>query len=141
LPDPSAYEVHPGVPSVEDYRRLRTSAGLTDKSAEGAAVGLAHTWYGVVAVHGGDPIGMGRIIGDGGCFFQIVDICVLPEHQGRGLGRRIMQALNDELERRAPALSYVSLIADGDAHHLYRKFGSTDRAPKSIGMARFIRAD
>lgn len=66
-------------------------------------MGLAHTWYGVMVVHGGDPIGMGRIIGDGGCFFQIVDICVLPEHQGHGLGRRIMQALNDELERRAPA--------------------------------------
>ncbi|MCX4405587.1 MULTISPECIES: hypothetical protein [unclassified Streptomyces] len=75
MSDPSAYEIHPGVPSVEDYRRLRTHAGLSDKSAEGAAVGLAHTWYGVVVVHGRDPVGMGRIIGDGGCFFQIVDIC------------------------------------------------------------------
>ncbi|WP_373454357.1 hypothetical protein [Cereibacter changlensis] len=27
---------------------------------------------------------MGRLIGDGGCFFQIVDIAVDPSHQGQG---------------------------------------------------------
>jgi GNAT superfamily N-acetyltransferase len=138
LPDRIAYEIRPGVPSVEIYRRLRTHADLSDKSAEGAAVGLAHIWFGVMAVQSGEPVGMGRIVGDGGCFFQVVDVCVLPEHQGRGLGRQIMQALTDELERRAPARSYVSLIADGDAHRLYRKFGFTDTAPESIGMARFM---
>ncbi|WP_425580442.1 GNAT family N-acetyltransferase [Streptomyces thermocarboxydovorans] len=93
---------------------------------------------GVVVRHDGRPVGMGRIIGDGGCFFQIVDICVLPEHQGKGLGRAVLQALTDELERRAPARSYISLIADGDARHLYREFDFTDRAPDSIGMARFL---
>ncbi|MDX3525946.1 GNAT family N-acetyltransferase [Streptomyces sp. ID05-39B] len=132
------YDLAPGVPTVADYRSLRSRSGLSDKSPEGAAIGLAHTWYGVVVRHDGRPVGMGRIIGDGGCFFQIVDICVLPEHQGKGLGRAVMQALTDELERRAPARSYISLIADGDAHHLYRKFGFTDTAPDSIGMARFL---
>ncbi|WP_199549841.1 GNAT family N-acetyltransferase [Streptomyces sp. N35] len=133
-----AYEVRPGVPSVDDYRRLRTGAGLSAKSAEAATIGLAHTWYGVTVLHEGAAIGTGRVIGDGGCHFQIVDICVLPEHQGRGLGRRIMEALVGELERRAPATAYVSLIADGDAQYLYRKFGFADTAPASIGMARSI---
>ncbi|MER7172187.1 GNAT family N-acetyltransferase [Streptomyces mesophilus] len=132
------YELRPGAPSVDDYRRLRTAAGLSAKSAEAAAIGLAHTWYGVTVLHEGAAIGTGRVIGDGGCHFQIVDICVLPEHQGRGLGRRIMEALVGELERRAPATAYVSLITDGDAQHLYRKFGFTDTAPASIGMARSI---
>ncbi|MFF7643877.1 GNAT family N-acetyltransferase [Streptomyces canus] len=133
-----AYDVRPGVPSVEHYRRLRTHAGLSDRSPEGAALGLASTWYGVTAFQGGEPVGMSRVVGDGGCFFQVADICVLPGHQGRGLGRRIMQALTDELELRAPAHSCVSLIAD--AHHLYRKFGFTDTAPDSICMARFLPA-
>ncbi|MEU6962460.1 GNAT family N-acetyltransferase [Streptomyces chrestomyceticus] len=140
------YEVRPGVPSADTYRRLRRATGLGDKSAEGAAIGLPNTWYGVT-VHaspgpadaatadGADPVGMGRIIGDGGCFFQIVDICVLPQHQGHGLGKRIMAALTAELERRAPAGAYVSLIADGDARHLYAKFGFTETAPASVGMA------
>lgn len=96
------YELIPGVPSVEVFRRLRTEAGLSDKAPEAVALALPNTWYGVLVHHEGQPIGMGRIIGDGGAAFQIVDICVHPEHQGRGLGRRIMAALTDELERRAP---------------------------------------
>ncbi|MDX2704910.1 GNAT family N-acetyltransferase [Streptomyces sp. PA03-6a] len=133
------YELRPGVPSVEVFRRLRTEAGLSDKAPEAVALALPNTWYGVLVHHQGQPIGMGRIIGDGGTAFQIVDICVHPGHQGRGLGRRIMAALTDELERRAPATAYVSLIADGPAHHLYEKFGFADTATHdSIGMYRVI---
>ena len=35
---------------------------------------------------------MGRVIGDGGLFFQVVDIAVEPAHQGRGLGKAIVAA-------------------------------------------------
>ncbi|MYX32794.1 MULTISPECIES: GNAT family N-acetyltransferase [unclassified Streptomyces] len=133
------YELIPGVPSVEVFRRLRTEAGLSDKAPEAVALALPNTWYGVLVHHEGQAIGMGRIIGDGGTAFQIVDICVHPEHQGRGLGRRIMAALTDELERRAPATAYVSLIADGPARRLYEKFGFADTTTHdSIGMYRVI---
>jgi ribosomal protein S18 acetylase RimI-like enzyme len=134
------YQIRHSAPSVTDYRRLRTGSGLNDKSYEAAVLGLAGSWYAVTIMAGssGMPVGMGRIVGDGGCHFQIVDVCVLPEHQGRGLGRRIMQELTTELERRAPATAYVTLIADGDAQHLYRKFGFVDTAPDSIGMARTV---
>src|SRR4051794_500810 len=100
------YQIRIGPPSVEDYRRLRTGSGLSDKSPEAATLGLAGTWYGVTVVHRGRPVGMGRIIGDGGCHFQIVDVCVLPEHQRHGLGRAIMAALTAELDRRAPATAH-----------------------------------
>lgn len=133
------YAVSDGVPSVQDYRMLRTGAGLLDKDPEAAAIGLGNTWHGVLVTRAGRPVGMGRIVGDGGCHLQLVDICVLPAHQGRGLGRRIMQALCDALDRRAPACAWVSLIADGDAHHLYRKFGFADTAPDGIGMYRLPR--
>ncbi|MFH8680436.1 GNAT family N-acetyltransferase [Streptomyces lydicus] len=97
------------------------------------------TWYGVVLRYEGEPIGMGRIIGDGGTAFQVVDICVHPAHQGRGLGKRIMAALAEELERRAPA--YVSLIADGPACFLYEKFGfAATTTLDSIGMYRLVGA-
>lgn len=131
------YRLHAGVPSVEVFRRLRTDAGLSDKAPEAAALALPRTWYGVVLHHEGEPIGMGRIVGDGGTAFQIVDVCVHPAHQGRGLGKRIMAALTEELERRAPATAYVSLIADGPARFLYEKFGFADTAAHgSVGMYR-----
>ncbi|MGI3222671.1 GNAT family N-acetyltransferase [Streptomyces sp. GTA36] len=137
LSDP--YVLLVGVPSVEVFRRLRTDAGLSDKAPETVALALPNTWHGVVLHHEGEPIGMGRVIGDGGTAFQIVDMCVHPAHQQRGLGQRIMAALTAELERRAPATAYVSLIADGPARLLYEKFGFADTATHgSIGMYRVM---
>ncbi|MGI5255605.1 GNAT family N-acetyltransferase [Actinacidiphila glaucinigra] len=109
------YVLREGVPSAADYLRLRAAAGLSARTPEGATVGLAATWHAVRVFRGEALVGMGRVIGDGGCFFQIVDICVTPEQQGRGLGKAIIDALVRELERRAPRDAYVSLIADGDA--------------------------
>ncbi|MFC7484748.1 GNAT family N-acetyltransferase [Luedemannella flava] len=133
------YEVRGEVPGVGEYRRLREAAGLSPKGVEAAEKGLPNTWCGVTVRRGGEAVGMGRIVGDGGCFFQVVDICVLPEHQGRGLGKLIMRALLDEYDRRAPASAYLSLIADGDAQHLYRQFGFVDTAPASVGMFRQVK--
>ncbi|MGN6279649.1 MAG: GNAT family N-acetyltransferase [Sphingomonas sp.] len=122
-------------PSADDYRRLRQIAELSEKSAEGAARGLPNTIVGVVVRDGDAAVGMGRVIGDRGLFFQVVDIAVDPAHQGRGLGKRIMAALLERLREIAPAGAYVSLIADGEAHRLYAQYGFAPTAPASIGMA------
>ncbi|MDQ0242640.1 GNAT superfamily N-acetyltransferase [Bacillus fengqiuensis] len=79
-------------------------------------------------------IGMGRIIGDGGCFYQIVDIAVEPAYQGRGLGKVIMSELTAYLNDFAPEAAYVSLLADVPADKLYRQFGFDYTQPKSVGM-------
>lgn len=130
------YELVEEVPSVEDYRHLRLATGLSPKSADAVTRGLAGSWYGITIRHAGAVVGMGRIVGDGGCFFQIVDIAVLPAHQGQGLGKRIMAALMAQLERYAPTTAIVTLLADGDAQHLYRQFGFELSAPASVGMLR-----
>lgn len=122
-------------PSAADYLRLRVEAGLTPKSAEGAAAGLPNTLHAVVVRKAGETVGMGRVIGDGGLFFQIVDIAVAPSHQGLGLGKAIVAALVEQLHATAPKGAYVSLIADGDAHRLYAQFGFNLTAPRSVGMA------
>jgi ribosomal protein S18 acetylase RimI-like enzyme len=128
--------IRSGVPTVEDYCRLRALCGMGPRSDAGAAIGLPNSWYGVQALDDDRPVGMGRVVGDGGCFFQIVDICVLPQYQGHGLGKSIMRELVRELDARAPASAYVSLIADGESHRLYRRFGFINTAPSSIGMHR-----
>ena len=129
------YVVRAETPPVEVYQHLRIATGLSPKSTAAAAAGLAGTWFAVVAYRDDQPVGMGRVIGDGGTAFQIVDLCVLPEHQGRGLGKRIMTALMEHLRQRAPRTAYISLIADGDARHLYARYGFAETAPASVGMA------
>jgi GNAT superfamily N-acetyltransferase len=119
---------------VEDYLELRRATGLSGRSQEAAEIGLAGTWFGVHVVNRGRTVAMGRVIGDGGCFFQVVDVAVAPDHQGQGLGRGVMTALMDHVRAEAPATAQVSLLADGTAHRLYERFGFRLSAPESVGM-------
>ena len=132
------YQLIAGTPSVDDYRRLRRVSGLSEKTQEAAEAGLPNTWFAVTIRHAGHVVGMGRVIGDGGTAFQIVDIAVEPEHQGKGLGKQIMAALVAHIDANAPTTAYVSLIADGDARHLYAKFGFAPVTPASIGMGLWL---
>lgn len=121
-------------PGVHDYCRLRRVAGMAPKTEAAAARGLTGTLYGVSLHCGGQVVGMGRVIGDNGCFFIVVDIAVIPELQGRGLGRRIMAALDAWLQANVPESAYVQLVADGNAKHLYAKFGFVETAPAAVNM-------
>lgn len=134
----NGYTIVPGIPAAADYLRLRTAAGLSPKTQKQALKGLPNSWFGVTVMHKGVSIGMGRIIGDGGTAFQIVDIALEPAHHGKGLGKAIMAALMQHLATHAPAGAYVSLIADGDARHLYAKYGFEPVMPASIGMAMLV---
>lgn len=133
-----AYRVEARFVGLEDYMRLRLVSGLSPFSRAAAEIGLKGTHFGVRVMKGENAVGMGRIIGDGGCFFQVTDIAVDPAHQGKGLGKRIMAALTDYMNENLPETAYVSLIADVPANQLYAQFGFAETAPRSLGMARKI---
>ena len=84
---------------AETYRHLRVISGLSAKSIEASEKGLPNSLFTVLLKKGKQPIGMGRVIGDGGCFCQVVDICVHPEFQGQGLGKQIMQAISNYIRK------------------------------------------
>lgn len=129
------------VPSVEEYLRLRQQGGLSAFSPPAARIGLQGTLHAVTLRHDGKAIGMGRLIGDGGCFFQIVDIAVEPRYRGQGLGKRIMAALMDYIDKNLPATAFVSLLADVPADRLYAQSGFTPTAPESLGMSYRVKRD
>lgn len=129
-----SYSILHEIPSVETYRALRSGSGLSGKTIEAAERGLPRSLFAVQVVDGATPIGMGRVVGDGGCFFQVVDIAVLKEHQGKGIGKMIMGEILKYIEQSVPESGYVSLIADGKAHQLYAHFGFVHTAPGSVGM-------
>jgi ribosomal protein S18 acetylase RimI-like enzyme len=135
----AVYSLSVEVPSAEEYRRLRVAAGLSPKSAEAAAAGLPNTYFAVLIRRDGHVVGMGRVIGDGGLFFQVVDIAVEPDHQRRGLGKAIVGKIVEHMKNTAPVGAYISLMADGEAQHLYAQFGFKPTAPAAVGMAFSIR--
>ncbi|MCU4972243.1 GNAT family N-acetyltransferase [Halobacteria archaeon AArc-m2/3/4] len=134
--DADPYTIREQLPSPETFAALREAAGMPPRSLEGLERGLPNSLYGVIAVH--DPtdeiVGMGRIVGDGGAVYQISDMAVHPDHQRRGLGTRIMAALETYLEETAPPDAYVNLVADVDG--FYERFGYEETRPASKGMYR-----
>lgn len=129
-----AIELVERFPGLEDYLRLRSAAGMHPKTQEAARRALPNTLYGVSLLRDGEVVAMGRIIGDNGCFFTIVDIAVIPQLQGQGLGKRIMAALDAWIQDHVPESAYVTLVADGDAKYLYDKFGFVESAPLAVNM-------
>lgn len=130
-----SYLMKEEIPSVTDYIDIRCQAGLSKKSEQAAQLGLPNSIFSVVVYSNDCPIGIGRVIGDGGCFFEITDIAVVPEHQEKGVGVMIMEALVAYLKKNAPPTAYVSLMADHGTPHFYERFGFIlSELPKSAGM-------
>ena len=121
-------------PNVEDYLRLRSATGLTPRTQVEGQVALEGSWCWSVVRHGTRAVAMGRVIGDGGWYFHIADMATLPDHQGRGLGRRVLADLLAQIAAAAPGKPYVTLMADAPGRRLYESMGFVDTAPRSLGM-------
>ncbi|KAK7958177.1 hypothetical protein PG996_010382 [Apiospora saccharicola] len=134
---PSGYTLVKGYPAVEDYMHLRRASGLTPVNAHQARAAVSGAWYGcyVVAAETASPVAMGRIIGDGGWYFIIADMAVLPEHQRRGLGDAILKTLLERIRTHAAkGDAYVTLFADVPGRRLYERNGFKEAMPREMGM-------
>jgi GNAT superfamily N-acetyltransferase len=125
---------------VADYLMLRQRSGLSPRREDQALAAVRGSWAAVHVVHeeSADAVGMGRVLGDGGWYFHVVDMAVLPEHQRRGLGDAILTALLDTIRHGAPPGAYVNLLADAPGRRLYHRHGFRDTAPNSVGMAQTL---
>ena len=134
LHDP--YQLVEGPPDADSYMALRREAGLTPRTAAQAEAALHGSWAAVHVVdEQGRPVGMGRVIGDGGWYFHVIDMAVMPDHQRRGIGDAILGWLLTRIDQAAPPGAYISLLADEPGRRLYERHGFTPTAPRSIGMA------
>ena len=125
-----------GPPPVAAYLTLRQESGLSPKTEAQAIAALPGSWFACHVIDAtGEAVGMGRVIGDGGWYFHVVDMAVLPGHQRRGLGDVILTALLEQIRREAPEGAYVNLLADGPGRRLYSRHGFVETAPRSVGMA------
>lgn len=75
-------------------------------------------------------------MGDGGIFFLIVDIIVIPEYQGLGIGSEIVRQLLEWIHATASTDSMIWLFAAEGKEGFYEKLGFMRRpAPgKGAGM-------
>jgi GNAT superfamily N-acetyltransferase len=104
-----------GIPRETMERSIRGSLPFVLRDAHGQLAGFA------------------RVITDRATFGYIGDLFVLPEHRGRGLSKRLMDAIMAH-----PDLQNLRrwMLATSDAHGLYEKFGFRPLAAPEVMMER-----
>lgn len=108
----------------------RVGMAFTEPEAHRRAFEASHT--AVFVYEDGRMVGFGRALSDGVYQAAVYDVAVLPEMQGRGIGKQIVEAI---LARVAGC--NVILYASPGKENFYRKLGF--RLLKT-GMAAFTRA-
>ncbi|WP_308639672.1 GNAT family N-acetyltransferase [Paenibacillus silvisoli] len=119
-----SYNVIKRVATLTEYTELCTAVGWRDfMNFEAAEGSLAKSVFGVIVEWKGETIGMGRVVGDGSIYFYIQDIAVHPEHQGKGVGSLIMDAIRAHLAAHAPEKAFIGLFSAQGKESFYNKYG------------------
>lgn len=130
------YEIIERLPTVAEHQFLWESVGWGDVNTGMTEASIAASVYGVVAVHQGVTVGMGRVVGDGVMYFYIQDVAVLPEHQASGVGSRMLEQLLSFIKTsRCPdGVAFIGLFASEGKEKFYEKYGFRDYSPGMTGM-------
>ena len=125
--------------SADLFLELYTAVGWEAPCQEQVAAALERTLATFTAYDGDHPVGMVRLLGDGGMSFYMKDFVVLPDRQMAGVGRFLMGAVEDYIRRTVNPDWAVSLelISTRDAFGFYRKMGFEERSCECDGPGMF----
>lgn len=121
------------LPSLEDYNMLRDAVGWGHSDDASTKNGINGSCYSILAKNEGKTIGMGRVFGDGGTFFIVADIIVLPEFQQKGVGKTIVRMIVEWLKDNCPKNGRVWLFAAKGRESFYEQFGFFSRPTEDFG--------
>ncbi|MGA3031380.1 MAG: GNAT family N-acetyltransferase [Candidatus Limnocylindrales bacterium] len=130
-----AVEYRAELPTVEEFERLFRSSGWTEAlevPADRLAAALPHAWYAVCARRGGQVVGTGLVLSDGVLHALIVDVIVLPEMRGNGIGTEIMNRLVTRC--REAGVVQVQLFSARGKRGFYERLGFVARPDDGPGM-------
>ena len=129
--------------SADLFLEIYTAVGWEPPCREQVAAALERTLATFTAYDGDHPVGMVRLLGDGGMSFYMKDFAVLPGCQREGVGRFLMNAVESYIRRTVNPEWTVSLelISTREASGFYRKMGFEERpcAWDGPGMFKMIR--
>ncbi len=120
--------------TVSEYQTLRQTTGWDMLDDKVVKMALENDLFSLIVVDGNTPIGMGRVIGDGGIYFYIQDIIVHPKYQKAGIGKLIMQHIETFLKESAPHNAFIGLMAAAGVQEFYHSFGYKVRPENGPGM-------
>ena len=119
----------------EEYMAMRKIVGWSEFPLEQAAEGLKNSFVLVCFRVDGRPVAIGRAVSDRGYVVYIADVIVVPEYQGKGLGRKVMNTLMEKIkDSMKPGYRImISILAAKGKEAFYNKFGFVDRPNSDFG--------
>ena len=120
---------------LDDFIRLKLQAFGGTCPRNTALASLKGSIYVLHAEIAGEIIAMSRVVGDGGFVHYIADVIVVPEHQGKGLGREIMNRTLHYIRHKMENgdRTTVCLFAAKSKEGFYEKFGFAARPDETLG--------
>jgi GNAT superfamily N-acetyltransferase len=123
------------LPTAEEFERLFRASGWSEAftvPSDRLAASLPHAWYAICARRGGRIVGTGVVLSDGALHALIVDVIVLPEARGHGVGSEITRRLVARC--REAGVLQVQLFSARGKRGFYERLGFVARPDDGPGM-------
>ncbi len=120
---------------VDDYLLLRKSVHWTELCTEQAQQGLKNSAYVISCYDHNNIVGTARILWDGGYIAYLSDVIVLPQYQGNGIGRHMVErAIAFVKSQLKPNWRIkIILVSSKGTEQFYKKFGFMERPNDASG--------
>lgn len=103
----------------QEVSRIISIIGWGERSPEDVESAFQKSSFIRFAYLDSELVGMGRTVDDGMYYGWIVDLAILPEHQGKGIGAYILKELEEDMK---PFISTMLTAAPGKSG-FYEKLG------------------
>jgi GNAT superfamily N-acetyltransferase len=123
------------LPTSESFFELFETTGWNTKyelTKDELYRALKNSWYTISVYENDTLLGFGRIICDGVVHALILDVIVLPEKQGKGIGRLIMEKLVAKCKHHK--IRDIQLFCAKGKKVFYEKLGFEIRPEDGPGM-------
>ena len=130
---------------VDTYLKLRKSVGWKELSRTQAQRALDGSLCTMCVFLANQPIGMGRLVGDGSVICYIQDLIIHPHAQGMGVGKLLMESLISYVESMTePGTEMMlDLMCAKGREEFYKQFGFLARPTEGLGpgMIRYLKKE
>lgn len=111
--------------TVEKYNELRKSVDWIKVDEKRAKRALDNSFYKTIAYVEDTPVGMARIVSDGGYTYFITDVIVHPDYQEMNIGTQLIEELLSFIKKdvNESETVMISLMAAYEKEGFYSRFG------------------